>query len=301
MKKYKFKSVLILSLIALFACESDYKIGYDESIAGFNLRMVPEATLFDIAQGDPSLNFKIYSDSRDIDQVTIEVELFQFAAGTTTDKGVLLSIDGSELKSEGQLYELTLSDYAAAVGLTLAEVGSGDMFTVYNRVEMADGRVYPDTLELNGDEFVNVENSFFTVANSTSFTTTLSFPVICPFIAAEAAGTYTVTRDDFETYLDPGYEPQAVAGPGPNQVTFINLFGHPEGYDIVVDVDPNTSEATVAKQEAWNCANFGCPYGVGSVEGTGFFFSCTGFITLDLEHTVAAGSFGSYKLELQRQ
>ena len=50
---------------------------------------------------------------------------------------------------------------------------------------MADGRVYPYTLNLGGEDFLNVQNSFFTAAGTTSFTGTLNFPVLCPFIASE--------------------------------------------------------------------------------------------------------------------
>ena len=41
-------------------------------------------------------------------------------------------------------------------------------------------------------------------------------------------------------------------------------------------------------------------YGEATIEGGGFYFSCTGFITLDLEHVVGAGSFGTHKLELTK-
>jgi len=185
--------------------------------------------------------------------------------------------------------------------LTVDELGGGDLFTIHNQVVMNDGRVYPDSLQLGDDKFVNVENSFFTAAGSTSYTTTLSFAVLCPFIASEAAGTYEVTRDDAEVFWEEDYEPEVVAGPGPNQVTFKNLFAHPQNYDIVVDVDPVTDIATVSKQVAWHSDNFGFGLGEASIEGEGLYFSCTGFVTLDLEHTVPDVNFGVYKLEMTRK
>ncbi len=189
----------------------------------------------------------------------------------------------------------------AALGLTLDDLGGGDLFNVYNEVIMSDGRVYPDTLEFGDEKFVNVENSFFTAAGTTSFTSTLVFAVLCPFVTEDAVGTYTITTDEAEVFCEADYEPVAVAGPGPNQITFKNLFGHPQNYDIVVDVDPETAVATVRKQTAWDSDNFGFGLGEATVEGEGVFFSCTGFITVDLDHSVADGSFGVYKLELTKQ
>ena len=193
-----------------------------------------------------------------------------------------------------------LSEFAAAVGLTVSELGGGDIFTIHNEVIMNDGRVYPDSLELGDNKFVNVENSFFTAANSTSYTTTLSFAVLCPFVASEAAGTYEVTRDDAGVFLA-DHDPEVVAGPGPNQVTFKNLFAHPESYDVIVDVNPVTDVATVRKQVAWNTDNIGFGLGEASVEGEGLYFSCTGFVTLDLQHTVPGIDFGTYKLEMTKK
>ena len=289
-------------VLGMFSCEDQEKFGLEESDKAFNLRVVPDKGSFDISAGDPSINFTMYSDTKTIDKVTILVELAQFGSDGPTSRAVLKEIPGNVFSnSSSSTVSIKLSEFASAVGFTVDELAGGDIFNIYNQVSMNDGRVYPDTILLGDDQFINVENSFFTAAGSTSFTGTIAFPVLCPFVPAEAAGTYTVTRDDFETYLDPNYEPEVIPGPGPNQVTFINLFGHPEGYDVIVDVDPVTDVATVHKQVAWHADNFGVPFGEGSIEGGGFYFSCTGFITVDLEHTVDAGSFGTFKLELTKK
>ena len=125
------------------------------------------------------------------------------------------------------------------------------------------------------------------------------FSIACPsYIAADVPGTYKITVDDFETFLDDGIF-QIVAGPGTNQFTMVDIFGHPEIYDIIIDIAPATGNITVNKQAAWNCANFGCGFGVGSVEGTGLAFTCVGALTFNLEHTVSLGSFGSFALKAE--
>jgi hypothetical protein len=302
------KHILILFLfctlvLGMFSCEEQGELGLDESDKAFNLRVAPDKATFDISAGDPEINFTMYSDTKTIDRVTILVELVQFGTDAPTPRAVLKEIPGNVFSnSSSSNVSIKLSEFANAVGLTVDELAGGDIFTIYNQVSMADGRVYPDTLNLGGDDFINVENSFFTAAGSTSFTGTLDFPVLCPFIASDAAGTYEITTEEAEVVYDPNYDPEVIAGPGPNQVTIKDLFSHPEGYDVVVDVDPVTDVATVRKQVAWNSDNFGFGLGEASIEGTGLYFSCTGFLTLNLTHSVEAFAFqGTYKLELTKK
>lgn len=294
--------MMALGLI-IFSCEEQEKLGYEQSDKGFNLRVAPDKNTFDISAGDPEINFTIYSDTRTIDRVQILVEFLKFGAEEATSIRLLKEIPGDQLGTLPSVnVPIKLSEFAGAVGITLDELGGGDQFTIHNKVLMADGRVYPDTLKLGDDEFVNIENSFFTSAASTSYTTTLAFAVLCPFVVADAEGAYIVTRDDAEVLWAPDHEPVVVAGPGANQVTLKNLFGHPQSYDVIVDVNPTTAVATVAKQVAWQSDNFGFGLGPASVQGQGLFFSCTGFLTLDLVHSVEAFPFdGVYKLEMTKK
>jgi len=301
--KQIFYSFFILAIGAsMVACEEQGKFGLDESEKAFNLRLAPDKGSFDISQGDPSINFTMFSDNKNITTIKIYVDLLQFGNDAPTKRAVLKEIPGNVFTNAAStVVPIKLSEFVGAVGLSLDDLAGGDIFTIYNEVNLADGRVYPDSLEFDGEKFVNVENSFFTAAGSTSFTGTLSFPVLCPFVATEAAGTYSITRDDFEIAWDPDHKPVIVAGPGPNQVTIRNMLGHPPGtYDVIVDVNPVTDVATVKKQAAWDSGNYGLPYGDGFVEGDGFYFSCTGFLTLDLEHTVSAGTYGEQRIEFTK-
>jgi hypothetical protein len=299
MKQILYSFFILAFGASMIACEEQGKFGLDESEKAFNLRLAPDKGSFDISQGDPSINFTMYSDNKNIETITILVELLQFGEEEPTRRAILKEIPGNLFSDAAStVVPIKLSEFVGAVGLTLDDLAGGDIFTIYNQVNLNDGRVYPDTLEFDGEEFVNVENSFFTAAGSTSFTGTLSFPVLCPFVASEAAGTYSITRDDFEIALDPEHQPEVIAGPGANQVTYVDMLAH--GYDVVVDVDPVTDVATVKKQLAWDPGNYGLPYPGGFVEGEGFYFSCTGFLTLDLEHTVSAGTYGTFRIEFTK-
>jgi hypothetical protein len=303
MKKLIFSFYIFAIGCLLLSCEEQENFGINQADKAFNLRVAPDKNSFDISAGDPEINFTIYSDTKTIDHVEIFVDLVKFGSDGPTPRALLREIPGNALGSSSSTsVTLKLSDFVGAVGLTLDDLGGGDLFNVYNEVTMSDGRVYPDTLELGDEQFVNVENSFFTAAGTTSFTSTLAFPVLCPFVTADAVGTYSISRDDLEVAFDPAHEPEVIAGPGPNQVTVVNMLGHPQGYDIIVDVDPATDVATVSSQTGWDSANFGLPFGEIAVEGGGFYFSCTGFLTLDLDHNLADGrSFGTFRIEFTKQ
>ncbi len=297
-------SVFVIALVLLIvSCEEQEELGLVQSEKGFNLRLAPDKNSFDISAGDPEINFTIYSDNKNIDKVVIFVDLIQFGSDGPTPQALLKEIPGNMLgNSPSTNVQMKLSEFVGAVGLTLDDLGGGDIFNIYNQVTLTDGRVYPDTLEFDGEEFANVENAFFTAAGTTSFTTTLTLPVLCPFVVEDAIGTYSITRDDFEIAWDPEYKPELIAGPGPNQVTFKNMLSHPQGYDIIIDVNPVTDVATVRSQKGWHSANYDLPFGEILVEGGGFFFSCTGFLTLDLSHNLADGrSYGSFRIEFTKE
>jgi hypothetical protein len=303
MKQLIFSFCFFAAACLLFSCEEQDEFGIDKADKAFNLRVAPDKNYFDISEADPEINFTIYSDTKTIDHVKVFVDLIRFGSDGPTPRALLTVIPGSSLgNSPSTTVPIKLSEFANALGLTLDDLGGGDLFNIYNEVTMNDGRVYPDTLELGDEEFPNMENPFFTATGTTSFTTTLEIPVLCPFVTADALGFYSITRDDLEVAFDPSYKPEVVAGPGPNQVTVKNMLGHPQGYDIIIDVNPATAEATIESQYGWDSANYGLPFGEISVEGTGFFFTCTGFLSLDLAHNLDDGrSFGVYRIEFTKE
>lgn len=302
MKQLLYSVCVIVSALMTSSCEEQEEFGLAQSEKGFNLRVAPDKNSFDISAGDPEINFTIYSDTKTIDKVIIYVDLIKFGSDGPTPQALLKEIPGDMLGTSPSAVQMKLSEFVGAVGLTLDDLGGGDIFNIYNEVTLSDGRVYPDTLDFDGEEFANVENAFFTAAGTTSFTTTLTFPVLCPFVTDDAIGIYSITRDDFEAAWDPTYKPEVIAGPGPNQVTFVNMLSNPQGYDIIVDVNPATDVATVKAQKGWHSGNYGAPFGEILIEGGGFYFSCTGFLTLDLAHNLADGrTYGTFRIEFTKE
>jgi len=148
----------------------------------------------------------------------------------------------------------------------------------------------------------NIINS----AATTSFTVGFTAYVSCPFVVEDAIGTYQVVEDGWADW-DPGDQIEVVANRDGTGVIVKGMFSKFRNddrgpYDVEILVDPNGGFATVEKQPAWEWFWYTGTelYGTGSVEGDGFVFSCSGVITLSLEHTVTAGSFGVYVLTLQK-
>ena len=300
--------LLLGMLLVLFACEDEDKIRFPEFEDGVNMRVVidPNKSFLDFADlTNARFAYEVFSENQNLDAVNF---FLTYVAPDTTYPEVLVESFGQADFTNGKLArEYTSEQMANWLGLTSAELNPGDQFNFRTVVELTNGMVFPDTIlrnvEIGGakQNFLNVTPNILNNAATTSFTSTFSTFVLCEFIRDEALGKYQIVRDDFVTTLDPTRLVEAVAGPGPNDVTFVNLFSHPEMYDVVVSVpNPSNAVAQVSKQPAWHCDNFGCGFGEGRVEGTGLFFSCAGNLALNLKHTVDAGSFGTFALTLQK-
>lgn len=296
--------VLMIGLLAFAGCEKG-DTHHPDLIDGASMRIIADPTTQFIDAGDiagSSIILHLYTVSDDIQKVELRLDYYSSSQDSTYDRVLLRTIMPSEF-NDGVLnnLEFTTTEISQAVGIPVAEMGAGDRIDFLNFTFLEDGRIYPNNIQLN--DSTSVSNVTPNVANSaltTNFTTKLIFFISCPFDADAAVGQYLITRDDFGTTLDITRPIEAVKV-SPTQIEFINMFTHPEMYDVTVSVNLASGVATVARQPAWHCDNFGCGFGEGRVNGTGFFFSCTGFVTLDLQHTVDAGSFGTFKLELQKQ
>jgi hypothetical protein len=108
----------------------------------------------------------------------------------------------------------------------------------------------------------------------------------CPFNIDDLVGTYDFTSNAFEDTWT--VDVQKVDD---HTLRAMDLYETGYNIDIVLDdSDPSNFTATVAKQPAWTHSS----YGVASVKGAGTFSACSQTITVNLAHTVSAGSFGSY-------
>lgn len=116
MKKLLYSILPVFILLAITSCESDENIGFEQSDAGVNFRMIAEQTQINLLATDAKVNVTAYSENTNIDKVTILVELNQ--GGNLTPRSVLKVLSGSEIKNDGSTkLSFTLSDLASTIGL----------------------------------------------------------------------------------------------------------------------------------------------------------------------------------------
>jgi len=296
MKHYKFLLLSLLScLLIINSCrdEDTLVLNIDDIPKGIMVTIDITTPVLDVTDlANSSFEATLTAPSNNVDTYILEAQLI---STTTSDWAEVKNITNFP-----KTYDLSVSanELATAFGIDLADFLPGDQINFY-AYAIGD----------NGDTatWENLDQDLGTNPGQKQGFTYTTY-VSCPFDADESAGTYSITVEDMGAYYDNlDYDLVVEAGPGENQITLKNIFDHPnpdnpgQTYDVVVDVDPSTGIATVEKQPAWHSGNFGMPYGVASVEGEGFVFSCTGTIILMMEHTVAAGSFGSALFVAVRQ
>lgn len=220
MKKIIYASILFC-LVVLLACEEQEKFGLVESDRAVNFRMVPDAGSFNLADNESEVTLTMYSSTDNIKSIEVVVELYRFLSNSKTSRFKLTDIDGAIINNEGtSKITISLQQFADAVGVDPGELGGGDVFSIYNIVELENGNVYPDTLIFGGNPFVNAENAFFTSGNTTSFTGQLNFPMVCT-VTEPFTGMYTIS-DDCDLFSGT-VELKTVPG-NPTQRTFSALF-----------------------------------------------------------------------------
>ena len=208
------------------------------------------------------------------------------AKGTATqDRTKWKKVKEFPIDADGKYaIEVTGAEIAAAVGTTLAP---GDIYTMYNSITTTDGRIF------------DFANTFAEFANNPIYNMVLTWQatVVCPFVPATAAGTYTITTDPWDGSV--GATAAVTTTANSATVTYAFPAAIPPGVNpLVITVVPTTGAATVAKQ---TYGSYGAGFENFTAQGSGFFFSCTGFIDLSLTHFSGTGAaYGTYILRLKK-
>ncbi len=174
-------------------------------------------------------------------------------------------------------------------------INPGTQYALENQVVTTDGQVY------SIGNTPSVYNSF--PAYNMAFTWHAT--AVCAFSASDAAGTYSVVRDDWEDY-HLGTLVQVTAGPGANEVS-VPIYPGPLGPGVnmvsaVVDVDPVSDIATINAQPTGYYGSVS-PGNLATISGSGYVFSCTGYMTFVMNINVPnfGGLYSGYTFTLQKQ
>jgi len=195
---------------------------------------------------------------------------------------------------------ITAQEIADAAGINLSDITYGDSFDFVATALRNDGVLYND---------VNTET---TLNSQPGYKSAMKFKFIfgCPGEVSQEdlVGMWQITSDDFGIVENNGVV-EIIAGPGENQVTLLDIFGHVhpdtgEQFDVVMDYSPSSSSATISTQESWDSGAYGLTYGIGRNGGEGLIFNCVGsngFMSFQLEHTVSTGeTFGTHAMEFTK-
>lgn len=236
-------------------------------------------------------------DASDISNSTVSIsvknvgspakEVNIYVGETPYDKSTWKLIKTVSFTDSGTL-SVTGGEVATALGVDVSSFQVGDVFNFFNEVVTTDGRTF------------NPENTSSDFQAQAAYKMALQWQatIFCAFDQSVFTGSWEVVTDGWADYSPGDVIPNAVApGPGPNQITMYVYpnpdYGNPIN-PIIIDVDPETNIATVSKQEYGD-------YGVViSAEGSGSVNSCTGTISLQLEHTSSGGSYGTYALVIKK-
>lgn len=300
------KKLLIILLVstAVLSCRDDDKDprpDLNDSVGAITLVTDVSTTSWDLGLlATEGVSWDIDVDGFDLTQIeSVSVQLI------FTDKGRLPNPDpeGSPLDSVYAPIEIgTITSFPGTFNVTAAQIVDlipdftstddffiGDNFNFIFPISTTDGRVL--TTALNSDLCQQPAQPSFGGCN-------VSVNIVCPFVVADAIGTYTITADEFGLSLGSTFD--VVAGTGPNEVILRNPFSHTESvpgqYDVVVTVDPATSIASVERQESWDVSVFvptlsggfcAAPSSNGST-----WFSCIGSANFVFTYSVDQGTYG---------
>lgn len=298
MKKNIFKYIILIAFmfVATVSCRDEDAVRLPDLQQGVNARVILDenSTILNLLDlPNAQLLFDVYSKNNNIQEIVYTATYVDASFPDQEFAPVdVITVPGSAFangKATG--LKMTAAQLAEAFELPggLSYLDGGDHFHFTATVALTDGRTF------------DASNSAPSITEGTNaaFTAKWDLYVACPFKIDEAIGTYKITiglTDASATGFNGIVE--VVKGDNDSQVILKNLFGYPEKWDVVVDVDQATGIATIDSQEAWDS---GATYGIGSVNADGFFFSCTGTLNLNAEYTVDAGSFGVYPLQLMKQ
>ncbi len=205
-------------------------------------------------------------------------------------------------KSSVKPVQNDITTYPTSVPITGSELISmfgsdivlGDYFDFGVNITTSDGQFF-EAFPLVGAAYGP------SIPSQPGLTVTVRYSAVCQFDATQYQGNFKVLIDEWADYSPGDIIPVTMIND--HQISFEYLAF--DARPIIIDVNTVTNETSVAKQVY---GNYGTPpawpYGDISVESVpsndNFVAPCDGIVSVVLEHTVAAGSFGTYRIELQK-
>ncbi|GHN00479.1 hypothetical protein WSM22_19680 [Cytophagales bacterium WSM2-2] len=277
MKKSIKKIVILCITLAVLSCQKPYDI-FDES--------APKG-VYAYIKGSPT-NVLFYFNQPTSSYKT-DIVLSGTSKAEKMDTYVVVATQETFVKTTtlpSTTFEVTLQEVATALNKPLSFFTPGAQVVLKNKITSTDGQVW------SADNSSHISGGLLSGTAFQNLLADISVFVTCPFVADDAVGTYTVVRDDWEDVY-PGDQLHVVKV----DASTIDIVQYPVTSNPVplrIKVDPASGAATIAKQ-----FNGKYTYDLYTA-GTGFVFSCVGYITVTMDFTYNGGAYNGYTLIIKK-
>lgn len=274
MKNLKLLTLTLLVLTGLVSCMDEDKV-LAIPPSGALVTIVPDGTsVFDLNDATGS----IYSG--ELKDATNNVESYTLMANvyyksTRTESAAVEVFSTSTFPAT---LSVSAADALSALGLTTGDVIPGDLVQFRAVVTTTDGRSFDHTT-LNGDATGEALLGAYT----------WDVPFFCPFVTADALGTYDISvSDNAFSWAAASATVEAVAIEG--GIRFVDAFGP----GLHLNVSVNAEDASADARTEVLAPSFG-PYSDVYLDqrGGAYFFSCTGSYEATFRTCVSIGCYGS--------
>ena len=257
-------------------------------------------------------NINLNLDLSNLATSSVGIQVTQFAGGQDIDHIDIFAAPAPSYDPTtwSKVKTVTYSGPKTSLTVTGAELGTalkkslttftpGTNYTFYTRITTKSGATFDVTNTGN--------NSGSGLITGPNYASAFSFTayIVCPFVGP-IAGSYKVIRDDWVDW-NPGDIVEVTDGPGTNVVNLSQVY--PSSGTVVkpllVNVDPATGTATIPLvtfgQYGATAATQATAVGSGTGGVAGYVFSCTGYMTLQMNITYGGSPQGTFTLQLQKQ
>jgi hypothetical protein len=290
------KILIFLSISLLIGVSSCKKSGEQNPLADVsNLGVGAYPTL--VSNGNLNLAFNVPASAvsikvdkygSDIDNINLFV-----VAGANSDPATWKKIKTVPFTGTGTEIKATSQEIATALGVTVASLTPGNFYTFYNQVVTKDGKLY------------DLSNAGSALGSNSNYNAAFQWTayITCPFVGP-VGGNYRVVYDGDWQDWSTGDVVVVTDGPGANQINLSQVWPNAAYGNVVnpliVNIDPATGTAKVPKTTFGSYPPLAIAQGASADDVAGYVFSCTGFITLNMNFTYNGAAQGVYKLKLQK-
>jgi len=284
MKRLSF-IIAVVAVLGLVSCEKVVQVAAFENL-GIGSYLTKEKTTKVLLNFTKIATEAVSIDVKEKGTAVEKITIYVNEGSATRDKTKWKKIKDVPYSGTTTL-NVTAAEIATALGVSINTMVPGKQYTLYNEITTKDGQVY---------SLLNTNAEFESNANY-NMALRWTASVVCPFVPADAAGTYKIVVDGWDGAV--GELATVTTTSNTAKIDLLFPFAANPGLSpVTVDVDVATGTATVKKQIY---GSYGASFQNFTAQGGGLIFSCVGKIQLRLQHLLGSRDYGFYNIELQKQ